>query len=492
MTTTPPRYTRADLDLIEAKAVREARASLRAFRQWVHPEMLGGWFVDSLTDELEAFWRSYKAGERPRLAISTPPQHGKSIAVVDLIAWAAGRDPNDRTIFASFSERLGIRANMALQRIYDGAPYQRAFPGTKIAPFGGTPSDAGIATRNRDLIEYVGRTGYFRNTTARGAVTGESASIVVCDDLVKGRAEASSPAQREALWEWMTTDLMTRLSDDGALLLVGTRWSPDDPIGRLRAELGDGLRVVNFPALATADDDRRKVGDPLFSDLKSAEFLRQQRGILGSANFTALYQGDPQIEGGNLIRGAWFPRWQALPGQINYRVMVVDTAMKAGVANDYTVAQVWAKAHGKIYLIDQWRAKIEAADLRPALLGFWAKHVHVGPDDPRGPLRSLEIEDKASGIQLIQELKRGGGIPVKAVPRSRDKYTRFCDVAGHLEAGNVLLPQGASFTHDLVAEAEAFTADDSHLHDDQVDCLIGAVESMLTGSSIADLWSRMT
>lgn len=488
----PGAWTTRDLDLLEELMRRESRGSLAVFRRYMHPELVWNWFADALTNDLQAFWRDYKAGLRPRVAISTPPQHGKSIAVIDLLAWAAGHDPDDRVIFASFSERLGVRANMALQRIYDSPRYQQVFPGTRIAPFGGGASDAGIATRNRDLIEYVGRRGYFRNTTARGAVTGESASLIVGDDLLKGRAEASSQTTRDALWSWVTDDLLTRLSDDGAVLLVGTRWVPDDPIGRIAADPVAGVRVINYKALAVEDEPHRRAGEPLFPAIKSAEFLSAQRSIMGAAAFAALYQGDPQIEGGNLIKGAWFPRYSQLPATLDYRVVVVDTALKSGVANDYTVAQVWGAAGGRIYLLDQMRGKIEAADIRVALLAFLAKHRAVGPEDPRGQIRRVEVEDKASGIQLVQELRRMGGVPVKAIPRSRDKYARFCDVAGYMEAGSVLLPADAGYTFDLVAELEEFTADDSHVHDDQVDALIGACESMLLGAtSVVSLWEKM-
>ena len=33
-----------------------------------------------------------KAGKRPVLLLETPPQHGKSLSIVDFIAWAVGHD----------------------------------------------------------------------------------------------------------------------------------------------------------------------------------------------------------------------------------------------------------------------------------------------------------------------------------------------------------------------------------------------------------------
>ncbi len=43
--------------------------------------------------------------------------------MVDFIAWVAGKNPKLQTIFASYSDKLGERANSELQYILDGALY---------------------------------------------------------------------------------------------------------------------------------------------------------------------------------------------------------------------------------------------------------------------------------------------------------------------------------------------------------------------------------
>jgi hypothetical protein len=54
------------------------------------------------------------AGKRPKLVISSPPQHGKSLAVTDFMAWAMGLNPDLKVIFASYSDALGERASIDL------------------------------------------------------------------------------------------------------------------------------------------------------------------------------------------------------------------------------------------------------------------------------------------------------------------------------------------------------------------------------------------
>jgi hypothetical protein len=53
--------------------------------------MLWGPFVEDITQELYSFYEDFIAGKRPKLAISCPPQVGKSWAAEDFIAWVGQR-----------------------------------------------------------------------------------------------------------------------------------------------------------------------------------------------------------------------------------------------------------------------------------------------------------------------------------------------------------------------------------------------------------------
>ena len=65
-----------------------------------------GWWNEVVATELTEFYQDFVAGKRPKVVICTPPQHGKWWTAVDFIGWVSGRDPNLKTIFASFSDEL--------------------------------------------------------------------------------------------------------------------------------------------------------------------------------------------------------------------------------------------------------------------------------------------------------------------------------------------------------------------------------------------------
>jgi predicted phage terminase large subunit-like protein len=487
---TDPRRTLEGIALLHHLAVAEARESFWAYRQFMFPAMKRGWWQREISRELQRYYDDMVAGTRPKLVIEAPPQHGKSRMVVEFLSWLAGKNPDTKVIFASYSDRLGIRANRDLQRIYATRRYRMIFPGTQTSLTSFNNDDPTPALRTQTIIEYAGRLGSFRNTTVRGAINGESLDLGVIDDPIKGSDDAGSKTVRDRTWEWLTEDFFTRFSEHAGLLAILTRWHVDDPIGRLKDELGDKLRIVSYPAIAVRDESYRKEGEPLFPEHKSLEFLLERKSIMATAAWEALYQQNPQVIGGYIIKGRWFGRYTQLP-ILKYRMVFADTAQKTAERNDYSVFQCWGvgKEDGKIYLIDQIRGKWEAPELKRRAIDFWAKH-KAFDSSKFGPLRQMKVEDKASGTGLIQELKFPAGIPVRGVERVTDKLTRVMDVVGYIEAGHVVLPENAPFANDFIAECEAFTADDSHLHDDQVDPMIDAIGEMLARMSSLERFAR--
>ena len=462
----------SDFELLEVIAQEEARQRFWAYRRYMNPKMKIGWWQKEIARELQGFYDDLVAGRKPMLVIQAPPQHGKSEQVIDFIAWLAGQNPDVRTIYTSFSERLGIRANLRLQRTFDSERYKRTFPGTRLNT-SNVVTVSGQTLRNREILEFARHQGYFRNTTVRGSITGESLDLGVMDDPIKGREEANSQAVRDKTWDWFTDDFYSRFSENGGLLAILTRWHIDDPIGRLIQE-EPRVRVLSYPAIAEHDEPHRKAGEALFPEHKSLEFLLQRRALMDEGSWQSLYQQNPIISGGNLFKEEHFVRYRELPA-LEWRGIYADTAQKTGERNDFSVFEVWGKSKdGRAYLIDLVRARMEAPELEQTALTLWKKHKAL-TNEATGTLRKMAIEDKVSGTGLIQSLKRQG-VPVKAIGRNRDKYTRAMDVLPSVAAGLVAIPEQARWLPDFMSETLAFP---DGAHDDQVDPMLDAIGDLL-------------
>ena len=467
------------LCLISAVKTKAARESFHEFRRLMHPKDLEGWFQKEVADELQSFFGDLLAGRRPKLVIESPPQHGKTTLVIDFVAWLSGKKDSTRTIYTSFSDRLGVRANLALQRTWGSSRFKGVFPDFEI-PDRNAVAITAQRLRNREIIEFSNSEGYFRNTTVQGSITGESLDLGIIDDPIRGRKDANSKTVRNGVWDWFTDDFFTRFSEDAGLLCILTRWHIDDPIGRL-IESDPTVRVLKYKAIAEADEPHRMKGEPLFPELKSLEFLLERKHMMPSMNWSALFQQMPYAQGGEIIKGSFFGRYKMLP-ELKWRAIFGDTAQKKKEANDFQVAECWGLGKdGKLYLSDLMREKFEGYELETRFPAFWRKHL----TRDTGQLRYFGIEDKSSGTELIQRMKHTikPAIPVKAIPRSVDKYTRLQDVLGYIESGHVMIPESSPWVHDFVAECEAFTADDAHDHDDQIDPMMDAIELMLAKST---------
>lgn len=462
-------------ELLIEQQIRKARNSFWEYRTLINPKLKKGWWQQEIADELEQFYIDLISGERPKLVIQAPPQHGKSVQIIDFISWLAGKLPEYKTIYTSFSERLGTRANLRLQRIFDSDIYSRIFPDTKLSPKGAKLG----ALRNMDMLEYVGHDGSFRNTTVRGSITGETLDLGIIDDPIRGRADANSETVRDSTWDWFTDDFFTRFSEEAGLLAILTRWHVDDPIGRL-LETDKTVKVLSYPAIAIHDEKHRKVGEALFPEHKSLEFLLERKKIMPPANFEALYQQNPFITDGGIFKTEWFKSYRVLP-KLKFTVITVDTAQKTKEQNDYSVFALWGQGEdGNAYLIDILRGKWESPDLIKMAKAFWYKHI------PTFNIRSMNVEDKVSGTTLIQTLSKSTEpvIPIKAVQRNIDKITRANDVAPFIESGRVYLPEKAEWLNDFIVEHAQFP---NGAHDDQVDTTSDGL-NIIFGKFIIDIW----
>jgi hypothetical protein len=209
----------------------------------------------------------------------------------------AGQNPERKTIFGSYSDDLGIRTNLDLQRIFVSEPFRRIFPDTRISEEAVVSGGFDRWKRNSSLIEYIGQPGSFRNTTVAGQINGMELHLGVIDDPLKGRAEAHSPTIRAKTWEWFADDFLSRFAKDGALLICMTRWHVDDVLGRYVEKFPE-VKVLCYPAIAEHDEPHRRKGEALFPEHKPLDFLYERKKLLTQPSWESIYQQHPIVVGG--------------------------------------------------------------------------------------------------------------------------------------------------------------------------------------------------
>jgi predicted phage terminase large subunit-like protein len=430
---------------------------------------------------IDYLMRVYR-GEIKRLAISFPPGHSKSETVTKYFAtWWLGRRPNDRVALAAYGQLLSTQWGKATKNLMvaHGADVFGTTTFSRSAAREWFPHDA--KTRKQF------RRGFLFSTSVGGVFTGKRGELIICDDILKGAAEANNKTIRDNVWTWFQGEVLSRTLPHSAVIMIGTRWHHDDPIGRVATlEGGEPWTILNFPAICTGDDPtRREIGEALWPEMFPIDFLERQRAEVGTYIWQALYQGNPTAEDGTLFRRKWFKYFTRdgadilsdfgrVPSDSLPRLAAVDLSVSTKDTGDYSVIAIFALDLTKrvMYLEDIIRFRAEGPDIVPKL---WEAQ-------KRYKCRAIYIEKIGFQTALLQEAVRSG-LPARPVLPDRDKFTRALPAAAAVENGRILFPAGAKwlpqFEHELLTFPHG-------VHEDQVDALAYGVRKC------AELWAMAT
>lgn len=152
---------------------------------------------------------------------------------------------------------------------------------------------------------------------------------------------------------------------------------------------------------------------------------------------------DPEESG--IVKRKWFKLWDAdkpFP-EFSYVVQSYDTAFTDRTNNDPTACTVWgifrpSEDKGAcVMLLDAWGDHLTYPDLKPRLLDEYDSLY----GEPGKKVDLMLIEDKGSGISLIQDLQRAGVMVRAYNPGRADKMQRLHMVANIIAAGRVYIPE---------------------------------------------------
>lgn len=484
-----------ELRLEKLQTLRELRLKQREVRrakarkQYVTPGALAaaidpGTVQTPALDLIDAALVDVAEGRCDRLIISMPPQEGKSTRVTTTSPlWLLLRNPELRIAIASYGQDLAEEFGQAIRDMVTANSGEDGTLdlGLRIAP------DNGAARR----WKLDGHRGGVRSVGLSSGLTGRPVDVLFIDDPIKGQDDADSEVWRDRVWAWWRTVGSTRLAPGAPVVLVLTRWHEDDLAGRLlAAEDGHRWRVINIPALADHDPAKGE-SDPL--GRKPGQWLRSARGRTeqqwreirmqaGSRTFTALYQGRPSPDKGNVWLRQWWrrysvPLWSQHPDRADaYLVhdcdevlISADMAFKDTKGSDYVAIGVWVRRGAQVFLVDQVHKRLPFTETLTAFTALCRKWPQAA-----GKL----VEDKANGTAVIDSLRKK--IPgIIAVNPKESKYARASAVAPFIEAGNVFLPESEIALFDTGAFIDEAAGFPRAAHDDQVDQASQALQRLI-------------
>lgn len=196
-----------------------------------------------------------------------------------------------------------------------------------------------------------------------------------------------------------------------------------------------------------------------------------------------IWEGKPRFLEGNIIdisKIGFFDDTIA----VKYKEIFVsmDTAYQTTNYSDYSVIGIFGIHNDNLNILRILRARMEFAEL---IQNVNYANNYCKEFFSQSPKVFL-IEEKSSGISLIQELKRSTNFNIKAIKPTKDKYTRLCEVLHLFPKLNFPLSKNELnfWVEDVRQELIEFRADMKHKHDDIVDVIVYALSYFKQKNSI--------
>jgi len=393
-------------------------------------------------------------GTLKRLMISLPPRHTKSeFGSYLLPSWFLGRYPGKKIIQCSNTAELAVGFGRKVRNLVDSEQYAKIFPNVHLR------SDSKAAGRWA-----TNENGDYFAIGVGGTVTGKGADLLIIDDPhseQEAAIAASNPEVYDKVYEWYSSGPRQRLQPGGAIIVIMTRWSKRDLIGKIlqsNAERdGEDWEVINLPAILPS-------GKSLWPEFWSIEELSALKNELPVSKWNAQYQQTPTGDAGALVKREWWKIWEPEdPPKCEYLIQSWDTAFTKNERSDYSACTTWGVFYKNenpddpnIILLDAFKERMEFPELKAKALEMYKEWE---PD-------AFIIEAKASGAPLIYEL-RSMGIPVSEFTptRGNDKISRMNSVTDLFASGKVWCP-ARRWAEEVIEEMAAFPNSD---HDDLVD-----------------------
>lgn len=326
-----------------------------------------------------------------------------------------------------------------------------------------------------------------------GTVLGRGADCIILDDP-NSTKKLSEVERHNAIKAWTDT-INTRLNAPtlGLFIVIQQRLHQGDLSGYLLENDPQSWQHICLPA-----EINDKVSPPYLSDKYvdnllwpsrfSVDVLRQYKKTLGSAMYANQLQQDTVPEEGLTIKRDWinvisydeflmktYGEVNQVTGHIRRHIpkwdLFLDTAYTKKQENDPSAISVVTYFQGSLYVRKVFEVWLEFPELIKKIKEVIATHC---TEQSR-----IFIEPKASGLDVLNTLRRSGFNVVEIKDAKGDKESRLSAVAPYIEGSRLYLIDDAS-NEIVISQLTGFPR---VKHDDVMDTIVYALLKYLNKSS---------
>lgn len=476
------------LEIIHKHNIVQARTDFYTYVKMMAPLFLGTDYIDGrhiqyICETYQSVYEGIIAGHPPRVQVSLPPRSCKTVLTNLFVSWVFGRSPEWKILHLSHTQKLiEDVSGRPIRDLMKTLEYSQIFPSTQIKK--DSRSASRWETTNNGVYVCAG---------VDGKIQGRGANILIGDDMVADHV-IRSKTEREKINRAYVPSARSRLWKNGAEIQIGTRGHLNDLLGYLQ-ELDGTLdkpvvgskrpwKIIKIPAIM--DEKWSKilgipVGHSYWQIVHSLEELLDKKRANSPEDWAAIYMQDPVVSEGNIFKTNMFTEWlhSEPPSNLKFILVSMDTAFSTKNSADYSAYGVWGIFERiepiKFGLHAGKETKVNHLILLECEKGRW------NFPDLCDKLQEIQdaylpdtflIENKGSGISLIQELQRRS-FPITPYNPTADKITKAHEVTSVLNAKRVWVNKKFKSTLELIQECLAFP---NGTHDDQVDQVVMALK----------------
>jgi len=412
---------------------------------------------DVLGYKLEGFhkeWLDIQIQNKKSLILA-PRGHGKStICTIAYPLWRLLNNPDLRILIVSNTSAQACAFLREIKAHLQTNPFIRKhFPDLAGAPW--SENELNLSIRRIKAKE--------PSITALGIlgpVISRHYDLIILDDVVDEQNSASQN-QREKLVLWYYKALLPCLEPDAELHIIGTRYHYLDFYGHLIAN--DFAR--SHWIYRAIDNKNGYRESSLWEEKFPLSLLLEIRKQAGSTIFNSQYQNDIELMKGAIFKPEWIKYYDALPQRLE-KIIGIDLAISEKEHADFfAIAVIGLEPKtGKIYVLDIFRDRLSFKNQILSTIQLFQKH-----NQEDSPVLRVCVENNGYQEAFAQELRRKG-LPVRSVPRIKDKISRAYQLQAKIETSIVMFPR--QNTDALIQELILFPESE---HDDLFDALELAV-----------------
>jgi predicted phage terminase large subunit-like protein len=455
-----------DIDVIKRGAkVELAKREFFYFCQAMAPDFYRDdrQYLIDMCGEMQDFYES----NDDILIINLPPRHGKSRTASMFAQWVFGKKQQEKVMTGSYNETLSTNFSKAVRDSISTVKadqhriiYADVFPQVRIKKGDGA----------MNLWSLEGGYNNYLATSPTGTATGFGATIMIIDDLIKNAEEANNDNVLEKHWSWFTDTMLSRLEENGKIIIIMTRWSTGDLAGKALEHFATEKKTTRVLTMKALQDD----GTMLCDEILSRDSYNMKVRAMGAEIASANYQQIPIDIKGKLYKQ--IKTYSELPKDAKGNPLfeqIISYTDTADEGDDWLCNIVAGVYQGEGYVLDVYYSQEGMEITEEATAKMFV----------RNKVNKAKIESNSGGRGFARNVKRiiwetfkTKSVVVNWFHQSKNKKARILTNSAFVMEHIYFPANWKDRWPEFYRDINAFQKDGKNKHDDAADTLTGIAE----------------